>query len=135
IDQQNALAWQAFAVERSALLQRVISVVGDGDVFSEELSVHAVVEAGTLVFEGGGGKIVEEEADEIEDGGGLENDGVAAGREFAGVDGEMRFLAGAGGEFLRFERADVGGIGFGPAGGVSFLHGDGEFGVGFAVGG
>ena len=117
VDEQDALAGKAFAVEWSALLQRVIDVVGDGDVLPEERSAHAVVEAGALVFEGGGGEIVEEEADEIENGGGLEDDGVAAGWEFAGVDGEMRFLAGARGEFLRIEVADVGGIGFGPAGG------------------
>src|ERR1700676_3704931 len=113
----------------------MVGVIGDGDVFAKERFAHAVVEAGTLVLERGGGKIVKEEADEIENGGGLENDGAAAGGEFAGVDRHVGFFAGALGKFLRIESADAGGVGFGPAGGGSFLHGDGKFGVGLAVGG
>ena len=124
-----------FTIEGRAELEGVVDVIGDGDVFAEEGFAHAVVEAGTLVLEGGGGKIVEEEADEIEYRGGFENDGVAAGRELARVDRQVRFFAGALGELLRIESADAGGVGFGPAGGGSFLHGDGEFSVGFAVGG
>ena len=135
IDEMDTLAGDPFAVERGALLQRMINVIGDGDVLTEELFAHAVVEAGALVFEGGGGEIVKKEADEIENGSGLENDGVTAGGEFSGVDGEMAFLGGTRGESLWVERADVARIGFGPAGGRAFLNGDGKFGVGFAIGG
>src|SRR4029077_4051345 len=73
--------------------------------------------------------------DEIEDGGGFEDYGVTAGSEFAGVGSEMGFFASTSGEFLRVEGADVGGVGFGPTGGGIFLHGDGKFGVRFAVSG
>ena len=135
INEQNALAGHAFSVERSAELQRMISVIGDGDIFAEDWFAHAVVEAGAFVLEGSGGEIVKEEADEIEDGGRFENDGVAAGREFAGVDRHVGLFAGALGEFLRIEGADACSIGFGPACGGIFLHGDGKFGVRFAVGG
>jgi hypothetical protein len=75
---QNLLTRQAFTVEGGALLQPVISVVGDGDVLSEELFAHAVVKAGALVFEGGGGEIIEEETDDIEDRRGFEDYRVAA---------------------------------------------------------
>ena len=135
IDELDLLARDAFAVEGRAELEGMIGVVGDGDIFAEERFAHAVVEAGAFVLERGGGEIVEEEADEIEYGGGLENDGVAAGWEFAGVHRQVRFFAGALSELLRIEGADAGGVGFGPARGGIFLHGDGEFGVRFAVGG
>src|SRR6266436_3019974 len=113
----------------------MVGVVGDGDVLSEELPAHAVDQAGALVFEGGGGEIVKEEADEIEDGGGFEDYCVAARGEFAGVDRKMGFLAGARCEFLRVEGADVGGVGFGPACGGALLNGDGKLGVRFAISG
>src|SRR5208282_2565200 len=90
-------------------------------------------EAGTLVLERGGGEVVKEKADEIKNGGGLENYGVAAGREFASVHCHMRFFAGALSEFLRIESADAGGVGFGPTCGGIFLHGDGKLGVRLAV--
>src|SRR5260370_6661387 len=47
----------------------------------------------------------------------------------------MRFFAGARGEFLRVEGANVGGVGFGPARGGAFLNGNGKFGMRFAIGG
>src|SRR5260370_5490016 len=93
----------------------MVAVVGDGDVLSEELPARAVDQAGALVFEGGGGEIVKEEADEIEDGGGFEDYCVAARGEFAGVDRKMGFLARALSKFLRIVSADIGGVGFGPA--------------------
>src|SRR5260370_6487824 len=93
----------------------MVAVVGDGDVLSEELPARAVDQAGALVFEGGGGEIVKEEADEIEDGGGFEDYCVAARGEFAGVDRKMGFLARARSKFLRIVSADIGGVGFCPA--------------------
>src|SRR5260370_33288702 len=47
----------------------------------------------------------------------------------------MRFFAGARREFLWIESSDLGGVGFGPAGSGSFLNGDREFGMRFAIGG
>ncbi len=47
----------------------------------------------------------------------------------------MSFFAGTGSEFLRVEGADVGGVGFGPAGGGIFLHGNGKFRMRVSVGG
>src|SRR5712692_3517774 len=113
----------------------MIDVVGDGDVLSEELLAHAVVQAGALVFKGGGGEIIKEKADEVEHRGGFEDYGVTAGRKLAGIDADMGFLAGARGKFLRVEGADVGEVGFGPACSRAFLNGDGKFGMRFAIGG
>src|SRR6266478_4423871 len=135
IHQLNALAREAFAIERRALLQRMIDVVGDGDVLSEELFAHAVVEAGALVFESRGGKIVKKKADEIKHGGRFEDYGVTAGGKLAGVDGDMCFCGSARGKFLWVESADIRGVGFGPAGSGAFLNGDGKFGARFAIGG
>src|SRR5438046_5804513 len=57
----------------------MINVVGDADILAEELLAHAFVEAGAFVRERGGCEIVEEKADEIEHGGGFEDDRVMAG--------------------------------------------------------
>jgi len=51
----------------------VVNVIGDGNVLPEELLAHAVVEAGALVLQRGGGEIVKKKADEVEDGGGFED--------------------------------------------------------------
>ena len=83
IHEQDALARNAFAIEGRAELQGMISVVGDGDILAEKLFAHAVIEAGALVFERRGREVVKKETDEIEDGGGFENHGVAAGCKFA----------------------------------------------------
>ncbi len=135
IDEEYALTRQAFAIEGRALLQRMVNVVGDGDVLSKELLAQAFVQAGAFVLQGSGGEIVKKKADEIEHGGGFENYRVASGRKLARVDGDMRFFTGARGEFLWIEGADVRGVGFGPARGRAFLHGNGKLGVGFAIGG
>src|SRR5260370_2790865 len=95
IHELNVLAAEAFTIERRALLQRMVNVVGNGDVLPEELFAHAVVEAGALVFEGGSGKVVKKKADESKHGGGVEDYGVTAGGKLAGVDGEMRFFGSA----------------------------------------
>src|SRR5258708_5159301 len=134
IDQLNALTGQALAIEGHTLLQQMIDVVGDGDVLSEELFAHAVVEAGALVFESGGGKIVKKKADEIKHGGGFEDNSVTAGGKFAGVNSEMRFFGSASSKFLRVAGADIPRVGFGPACGGAFLNGDGKFGARFAIG-
>jgi len=46
----------------------------------------------------------------------------------------MCFLASPRGEFLWVKRADVSGVGFGPARCGVFLRGDGKLGVRFAIG-
>src|SRR5438270_2533640 len=91
VDQKHFLARNALAIERSAELQRVIDVIGDGDVFSEDLLANAVIETGTLVGYGGSSEIIKEEAYEIEDGGRLENHGVATRRQLARIGGAMCF--------------------------------------------
>src|SRR4029077_13217077 len=128
------LARHAFAIERRTELQRMVSVIADGDVFAKQLFAHALVEAGTLVLERGGGKVVKEKANEIEHGSGFKNDGVAAGREFARVNRHVCFLASTQSELLWIKIADARSVCLGPACGGSFLHGDGEFGVRFVVG-
>src|SRR5438552_1134061 len=89
----------------------MINVVGDADILAEELLAHAFVEAGAFVRERGGCEIVEEKADEIEHGGGFEDDRVTAGGKLVGVEGEMCFFTDSRGEFqgvkgANFARAD-----------------------------
>src|SRR6266571_3219032 len=135
IHKQHLLPRKPLAIEGGALLKRMINIVVDADVRSEKLLAHAFIEAGAFVFQSGGGKIVKKKADKIEDRGGFEDHRVAPGGELARVDRAVRLFAGARGKFLRVERADIRGIGFGPACGGSFLHGDGEFGVGLTISG
>jgi len=44
----------------------MINVVADADVLSKELFADAFVQAGALVFQGGGSEIVKKKPDEIE---------------------------------------------------------------------
>src|SRR5258708_13147395 len=133
IHQQYPLARQSFAIERRALLPRMISVVADGDVLSEELLAHAFVQAGALVFERGGGEIVKKKADEVEHCCGFEDGRVTSRGKLARVDGKMCLLAGSRSEFLWIKGTDVCRVGFGPAGSRVFLGGDGKLGVRFAI--
>ena len=113
----------------------MINVIGDADVLAEELLAHAFVQAGALVRECGGGEIVKKKTDKVENGSGFEDDSVTTGGKLACVHGEMCLLARSGGELLRIEGANVGGVGFGPACGRTFLHGDRKLGVRFAIDG
>ena len=117
VDERDALAGNAFAVEGSAELFGVVDIVGDGDVFPEERFAESAGKAGTLIADGGGGEIVEEETDEVENGSGFEDDGVAAGREFDGIFRARGFFAGDFGKFEGIEGAEISGIGLGPTGG------------------
>src|SRR5439155_6345260 len=72
--------------------------------------------------------------DEIEHGRGFEDYRVTSRRKLARVDGKVCFLAGSRRQFLWIERADVSGVGFGPARRRVFLRGDGKFRVRFAIG-
>ena len=85
IDEQDRLPGQAFAIEGRAGLQRVRDVVVDGDVFTHDLLAEAIGETGALIEHGGSGEIVEKKAHQIENGGGFENDGPAAGLDFLGT--------------------------------------------------
>ena len=111
----------------------MINVVGDADILAEELLAHAFVEAGAFVRERGGCEIVEEKADEIEHGGGFEDDRVMAGGKLVGVEGEMCFFTDSRGEFQGVKGANVGRVSFGPTRRGAFLHGDGKPGVRLAV--
>ena len=117
VDERDALAGNAFAVEGSAELFGVVDIIRDGDVFSEERFAEAAGKAGTLIADGGGGEIVEEETDEVENGSGFEDDGVAARREFDRIFRASGFLAGDFGKCEGIEGAEIGGIGLGPTGG------------------
>src|SRR5437879_474092 len=113
----------------------MVNIVNDGDVLSEKLLTHALVEAGALVFESGGSKIGKEKADEVEDRSRFEDHRVTTRVKLARVDGKVGLFAGAHGKFLRIECADIREVGFSPACSGSFLHGDGEFRVRLAIGG
>src|SRR5260370_42659097 len=112
----------------------MIKVVADADVFSKELLAHAIVQAGALVFQRGGGEIVKKKPDEIEHRRGLKDHRVTSRRKLARVDGKVRLLAGSRGEFLWIIGANIRGGRFGPARGGAILRGNGKLGVRFAVG-
>src|SRR5207302_1828769 len=100
VHEHDALTWHSFAIERSTLLQGMINVIGDADVLAEELLAHAFVQAGALVRECGGGKIIKKKTDKVENSSGFEDDSVTTGGKLACVHGEMRFFAGSGGNLV-----------------------------------
>ena len=77
---------------------------------------HALIKAGALVLKSGGGKVVKEKSDEIEDSRRLKNHRVTARSDFARVGGHAYFFAGALCQLLRIDVAHAGGVGFGPTG-------------------
>jgi hypothetical protein len=95
----------------------VIHVVGDGDIFAEDGLADAAGEAGALVGNGGGRKIVEEEADEVQDCGGFQDDGIAPGLERDGILGARSFVACRFRQSRGIEPAKIRGVLLGPAGG------------------
>src|ERR1700747_2237965 len=111
----------------------MVGVVGDGNIFAEEWLVHAFEKAGALIGYRSSGEIVKEKTYQIEDGCWLEDYGVLSRCQFLRVLGHLRFLAGAGGQLLRVEIANIARVGFGPTGGGLVLHGDGKLGVGLAM--
>src|SRR5205809_6709152 len=104
----------------------MINVVGDADILAEELLAHAFVEAGAFVRERGGCEIVEEKADEIEHGGGFEDDRVMAGGKLVGVEGEMCFFTDSRGELEGVKGADGGRVRLGPSRRGGVVYGAGE---------
>jgi len=118
IHEHDPLTWHSFAIEWGALLQRMINVIGDADILTEELfcpyvrfrqerlSARAVAE-----------KIIKKKADEIEHGGGFEDDGVnGRGASSRAVDSEMRLFGRLGRRVSADRRArTLAELGFGPA--------------------
>ena len=74
-------------------------------------------------MDGSCGKVIEEEADEVEDRGGFENDGEFSGLELRGILSPLSLFAGGFCQTKRVKTADIGGVGFGPACGRAVLHG------------
>src|SRR5204863_8219597 len=103
------LSCHYYAIEWGELQRRMINVIGYADVLAEEVLAHAFVQAGAIVRECGGGKIVKKKTDKVENSSGFEDDSVTTGGKLACVHGEMCLFAGSGGELLRIEGANVGG--------------------------
>ena len=97
LHQSELSARHAFAIERHAGLQRMRDIVGELDVIAEQLLADAIGEETAAIGDGGGAEIAEHLAHQIEDGGGLQNHGVAAGRDFMRVARQTRFFSGASG--------------------------------------
>ncbi len=135
IDQQDSLPGQAFAIEGRAGLKRGRDVVVNGDVFAHDLLAKAIGEAGALIEDGGSGKVVKEKADQIEDGGGFENDGPAAGLDFLGMARCGGFFAGALGEGFGIDLVAIGSAGFSPSGRIPLQNRDGKFRAALAIAG
>ena len=91
-------------------------VVMDGDVFAHDLLVHAFVETGALIEHGGSGEVIKKKADQIQDGGGLENDRPAAGLDFPGLARGGGLFAGAAGERFGMDLGAIRSAEFGPSG-------------------
>src|SRR4051812_6256690 len=90
----------------------------DGDVFSKQFFGRTPGQKTAAVLDGGESEISEDLAGQIEDGGGLEDHGVAAGRQFPGLPPSRGFAGGLEGQGADVERSRVTGGGFGPAGAV-----------------
>src|SRR6204780_58513 len=113
----------------------MVNVIPERDVLAKKFLTHAVIQAGALVENGGPGKIQEKGADDIEDGGRLQDRGVVAGLQNARIARGDSLVARGFGEFVRMDITDVGRTRFGPAGRFVFQNGDREFGIGVLMAG
>ena len=95
IDQRQPPPRHALAVEGRTGLQRMVHVIGDADVFAEELLAEPAGQKAALVPDGGGAEVDEHLADEVLHRRRFEDDGVAAGRKFARRSGSRGLLRGA----------------------------------------
>ena len=110
-------------------------VIADADVLPEKLLPYAVVEAGSLVLDCGGRKIVKHEPDQIQNRRRFQNHRVPPRGQLRCLDGEASFFASSFCQFLRMNLPDVCAIRLGPACRRIFLHGNGKLRMRFAVGG
>src|SRR5208282_3066027 len=123
-DQLHFLTAYSFSVERWARLQRVSNVVPDIDVLAEEFASDAVIQERALVENGESAKVEEHEANDVEHGGRLENDGVFPSGNLARA---CRFECFASRDFCQgsgIQVCDIGRIGFLPTRGIGGQHGD-----------
>ena len=133
IDQREAAAGDALAVEGGAGLERMAGVIMNRDVFAEERSADAAGEKAALVAHGGGAEVGEDLAHQVEDGRGFEDDRIAAGGKLARLSGKRRLARGAASHSDGVEGVAIGRGGLGPAGAVGGHGGDGELRRGVAV--
>ncbi len=94
----------------------MIDIVGDRNVFAEELRADAIVEKRALVEDRLAAPVPEHEAQQVEHGGRFEDHRVLAGRELFRAGGVFGFFRGDFGEFHRIEIARVGRVGLLPSG-------------------
>ncbi len=92
----------------------MIGVVGDGDFLAEKRFAQAIVEAGALISQRSGGKIVKKKTDQIENGGGFEDHGVFSRREFLRIFRHLELFRWRGRRALADQCFDTAGVSFGP---------------------
>src|SRR6185437_3036111 len=96
--EQNLLPRHAFSIVGSAGLQRMICVVPNGDVLTEDFLADSARKARTLIQNRRARKVVKKEAHQVENGRRRKDCRVTAGRGFARLAGIRRLAAGAFGE-------------------------------------
>ena len=123
----DALAGNAFAVKRSSGLGGVENIVAETDVFAKNLLPYPAGKATPLLMHRQPAEIENQEAQQVENGRGLEDDGVFPRLNLPRLAAVERFLSGPLGQFLRLQLGPVGGSLLGPARTFLAHHGDGEF--------
>src|SRR5271165_2190667 len=123
IDHHDTLASNAFAVERRAKLFGMVDIVDDGDVLAKKRLAHSPGQAGTLVLDGGRGKVVKQKTHYVEGSGRLKNDRVAARSKFDGILRQLRFAAGDLRQRVGIKVTNIGSVCFRPACRRAVLHG------------
>src|SRR6185437_12279835 len=132
-DQRNGPPRHALGIKGGTGLQRVEAVVGEVDDVSEEFFAHPVAEEAALIEYRLRAKVPHGEAQEIEDRGGLKNDGIAARCPLDGIGAGEGLLGGgaspgAGVEILPANKASLG-----PSAAGAAQHGHGKLSGGIAV--
>ena len=111
----------------------MIGVIRDGDIFSEYLLAHPVVQARSLIRNRRRREVIKQKPRNIQHRRRLQDHRVAAGRQFLRVRRAMRLFAGSLGECLRIEVPHIRRIRLGPARRRRLLHRNREFRVRVAI--
>ncbi len=103
------------------------------DVLAEELLADAIGEEAAAIGDRGGAEIAEHLPHQIEDRGGFQNHGIAAGRDFVRVVRKARFFGCAAGQRQWIDGGVRYGRSFGPSRAITGHGGDGKLRHAFGV--
>src|SRR5215470_2924358 len=123
-DQLYTLAPDALSIEGSACLERMVNIVGDLDVVSEDLLADAIVQKRALVEHRLATPIPKHKANEVEHGSRLENHSVLTWRQLSRSSRLERLFRGALRQLRGIEVSHVGRIGLLPTRGIFSQHRD-----------